>query len=61
MSDDGIDSTNLVDSLEFCLVINGPLVGPIDIGSKWLIRLLEVLVLRIHAIGSVDGCGPTHA
>ena len=61
MGDDGIDGADLVDGIEFGLVINGALIGPIDIGSEGGVGLLEMEMLGVHAIGAVDGCGSTYA
>ena len=60
MGDDGIDGADLVDGIEFCLVINGALVGPVNVGNKGRVGLLEMEVLGVHAIGAVDGCGTSH-
>ena len=59
--DDGIDGAGLVDGIEFGLVINGTLVGPIDIWSTGSVRLLKMEMLGVHAVGSVGGCRPTYA
>ena len=61
MGDDSIDSTDFIDGIELCFVINRALVGPIDIGDKWGVWLLEMEVLGVHAVGAVDGCGSAHA
>ena len=61
MGDDCIDSADLVDGIQFGLVINGSLVGPIDIGSERGVGLLEMEVLGVHAVGAVDGYCPTYA
>ena len=61
MGDDCVDGTDLVDDIELCLVINGSLVGPIDIGSKGRIRLLEMKVFGAHPIRPIDRCGSTYA
>ena len=55
--DDGVDGTNLVDGIEFSLVINGSLVGPVNIGNKGRVRLLKMEVHGVHTIGAIDGCG----
>ena len=60
MRDDGIDGADLIDGIEFGLVINGSFVGPIDIGNKGRILLLKMEVLGVHAIGAVDGGCPTY-
>ena len=54
MSDDSIDGAGLVDGIEFCLIINGTLVGPVNIGSEGRVWLLEMEVLGTHAVGAVD-------
>jgi len=61
VGNDRVDGTDLIDGIELGLVINGTLVGPIDIGSKGSVWLLEMKVFGVHAVGAVDGCGPTHA
>lgn len=61
VSDDRIDGKDLIDCIEFCLVINGSFVGPIDIGNKRRVWLLKMEVLGGHAICAVNGCGTSHA
>ena len=60
VGDDGIDGADLIDGIKLGLVINGTLVGPINVGNKGGIRLLEMEVFRAHPISSVDGCGSAH-
>ena len=60
MSDDSIDGADLVDGIELGLVINGTLVGPVNIGNKRRVWLLEMEVFRAHPIRPIDGCGSTH-
>ena len=60
MGDDGIDSTDIVDGIEFGLVINGSFVGPVNVGDKGRVWLLEMEMLGVHAVGAVDGCCSTH-
>ena len=60
MSDDRVDGTDLVDGIEFGLVINGSFIGPVNVGDKGRVWLLEMEVLGVHAVGAVDGCGSTH-
>ena len=54
VGDDRVDGADLVDGIEFGLVKNGALVGPIDIGNKGRVWLLEMEVLGTHAVGAVD-------
>ena len=54
VGDDGIDGADLIDGIEFGLVINGTLVGPVNIGSEGRVWLLEMEVLGVHPIGTVD-------
>ena len=45
MSNDGVDGTDLIDGIEFFLVINGSFVWPIDIGVKGSVWLLKMEML----------------
>ena len=58
--DDRIYGADLIDGIEFCLIINGSLVGPVNIGNKGRVCLLKMEMLGGHPIGAVDGCGSTH-
>ena len=61
MRDDGIDGADLVDGIEFGLVINGSFIGPIDIGYKGRVRLLEMEVFGAHPISPINGGCSTYA
>ena len=61
MGDDCINGTEIVDGVEFGLVINWPFIRPVDVGGKWGIWLLEMEVLGVHAVGTVNGCGSAYA
>lgn len=61
VGDDRVDGADLIDGIEFGLVINGALIGPIDIGSEGGVGLLEMEMLGAHPIRPIDGCGSTYA
>lgn len=60
MSNDGVDGTDLIDGIEFFLVINGSFVWPIDIGVKGSVWLLKMEMLGAHPIRPIDGGCTTH-
>ena len=61
VGDNRIDGANLVYGIELVLVINGSLIGPVNIGDKGRIWLLEMEVFGVHAVGAINGGCPTYA